>query len=281
MPSDAPLLPRPPRPGRAPRGRVAVPVRSRVPSFALALGLALAGAAPARADGLADLTAALQRLQATSTPLRAQADLKTWHRIGDGRDATEAQAEAAVGVEDGPRGLQVLYGRELLGRLDEERHARALDPQAKTPTLDAMSALDVNEVLPVAASALSLQRRIERARFVGEKAQVWNGRPARLLSFAASIETLNDRERKYVKQFDAGLDVWIGADGTPLASREHLQFTGRAYVVVSFQFSQQEDMTFAVAGDRLVATRRETHSLNSGMGDRDERRTTMTLQWGS
>jgi hypothetical protein len=240
---------------------------------------ALALVAPAHADGLSDLLGALKRLQGTA-PVKGQADLTTWHRRGDGSDAVEARAQAAVGVEDGPRGLQMLYGRDLLGRLDEERHAIALDPQAKTPTLDAMGELQLTDVLPVAAPALALQRRIERAKFVGEKSQAWNGRPARLLTFQASIDTLSDRDRKYVKQFDAGLDVWIGADGTPLATREHQVLSGRAYIVVSFEVRHEEDQVFALAGDRLVTTRRETHQVSSGMGDRDERRTTMTMQWG-
>ena len=108
-----------------------------------------------------------------------------------------------------------------------------------------------------------------------------HGRPARLLSFASSLDTLSARDRKYVKTFDGGIDVWVAADGTPLASRQHTQLHGRAYVVVSFDVTQDEQCVYAVTNDRLVTTRRETHLLSSGMGERDERRATTTVAWGS
>ena len=266
--------------GRARMGampRHPLPLRRAAAPFLAALVLA---APAARADGLADLNAALARLQGAS-PVKGQAELRTVHKMGEGSELTELKGQVAASLEDGPRGLQVLYGRDLLARADEERRARARNPQAKTPTADALGELQVTDLQPLAAPAVQLQRVIERSRFTGEKAQPWNGRPARLLTFEMPIESLSERERKYVKQFDAGLDVWVAADGTPLASRLHQVVSGRAYVVVKFEVTRDEQHVYALAGDRLVTARRETRQLSTGMGDRDERQATTTVQWGS
>lgn len=259
------------------RGRIA----SRPMTFRPLLLAALLALAPAaHADALADLKAALSRLQG-GAPVKGQVELVAWRKSGDGADATEWRAKAAAGLEDGPRGLNVLYGRELLGRLDEERRAKSADPQAKTPTVDAMAEFQVTDLQPLSAAAVTLQRAIERATFVGEKASTWNGRPARLLSFSRSIDSLAARDRKYVKEFEAGLEVWVAADGTPLASRRHEKAAGRAFVVVSFDSFDEEDTTYAVASDRLVATKREAHRRSSGAGEKDERTVTTTVAWGA
>lgn len=250
-------------------------------SFLASLGLVVLAlaAAPARADGLADLKAALSRLQGPG-PVKGQVDLVTKHRVGEGSDSTETRAQAVAGIEDGPRGLQLTYGRELLARAEEERRAKVSNPEAKTPSVDAMSELGASDLLPLATAGSTLQRAVEHATFVGEKAQAWKGKPARLLSFATSIDTLSARDRKYVKNFEGTLDVWIGADGTPLASRTRHALSGRAYVVVSFQMNDEEEQAYAVSGDRLVTMRRDLHRLSSGAGERDERSSTASVQWG-
>ncbi len=248
--------------------------------LALALLLASAFAAmPAHADGLADLKSALARLQGTA-PVKGQAELKTWHKVGEGSDVSETRAQAGVAVEDGPRGLQLLYARDLVARLDAERRARAANPQAKTPTVDAMRELQLDDLQPVVSAATGLQRTIDRAKFTGERADTYNGKPARVLTFTSGMEQMSERDRKYVKEYDAGVDVWIAADGTPLAARHHSTMHGRAYVVVSFSSTDEQEEVFAVAADRLVTTKKEQHQVTSGMGDRDERRVTLTTTWG-
>lgn len=67
-----------------------------------------------------------------------------------------------------------------------------------------------------------------------------NGRPVRLLSSTAPVETLSDRQRKYLKQVDGSWEPWMGGDGTPLATRRQIKASGRAYVVVAFEFQADE-----------------------------------------
>jgi hypothetical protein len=246
-----------------------------VRSFMLAGGLL---AAPfVHADGLADLKAALARLQA-QTPLKATLDVKTTERQGEGADAIDKQGEASVALEDGARGLQVFYAKDLLARMDAETRQVARDPKAKTPTVLALGKLDTAEVLRMTSAANALARRLDESVFKSEKADTWSGRPARLLTFTMPLSKLPDEQRKYVKEFDSTLSVWIAADGTPLASATTTNLRGRAFVVVSFEALDESSLTYGVLGDRLMTLRSETHSSSSGAGEHGEQRVVKTLQ---
>jgi hypothetical protein len=238
---------------------------------------ALLAAPLAHADALADLKGALARLQA-QTPLKATLDVKTFDRRGEGSDAIEKQGQASIAVEDGARGLQVLYGRDTLSRMEAESRQLAHDPKSKTPTVWAIGKLDSSEIVPMTSAASALARSLEEAQFKGEKADTWNGKAARLLTFTIPIDKLPPEQRKYVKQFDGTLSVWIGADGTPLASETHVTVKGRAFIVVSFDAVDDWSTTYAVLGDRLVALRAENHSSSNGAGERGEQRVVKTLQ---
>ena len=242
--------------------------------FALALTVAVAPLA--HADGLADFKAALARLQA-QTPLKATLDVKTTQRQGEGADAQEKQGQASIALEDGARGLQVLYARDTLARMDAESRQLARDPKAKTPTVLALGKLDSGEIVTMASATASLLRGLEENVFKAEKPDTWNGKPARLLTFSVPVEKLPEQQRKYVKQFDSTVSIWIAADGTPLASETHTSVKGRAFVVVSFEALDDRSCTYAVVGDRLMTLRSETHTSSTGAGERGEERVVKTL----
>ena len=248
------------------------------PAFArFALITALLAAPLAHADGLTDLKGALARLQA-QTPLKATLDVKTFDKRGEGNDAIEKQGQASIDVEDGARGLQVLYARDTLARMDAEQRQFAHDPKAKTPTVWAIGKLDSSEIVPMTSAASALSRNLEEMPFRAEKADTWNGKAARLLTFTIPVDRLPPEQRKYVKQFDGTLSVWIAADGTPLGSETHVTVRGRAFVVVSFDAIDNWSTTYAVLGDRLVALRAENHSTSNGAGEHGEQRVVKTLQ---
>jgi hypothetical protein len=232
---------------------------------------------PAWADGLADLKAALARLQGSS-PVKGQFELNLQRRQGDGADAEESQAQLNITLEDGPQGLQVLFGRELLARIEAEQRAVADNPKAKTYTLNALNELQVSDLKRVIAAAPAIARTLQAARFKEEKPEAWNGKPARLLSFEMPLDKLPERQRKYVKQFDGSFEIWIAADGTPLASRVRQRVSGRAFVVVSFQSANDEERSYGVVGDRLVMLQHETRSTASGAGEKDDRKQTTRFQ---
>lgn len=245
----------------------------------LAATLALSNGTAA-ADGLADLKAALLRLQGTA-PLRATLESRTWNRTGEGKDAEESSGAASISVEDDARGLRLFYAKDLLARMEAEERSKVGNPNAKTPALDAVKEFGPADLRPLIATAGDLSRRVARATYRSEKAADYNGQPARQLSFTVPVETLSDRQRKYLKQFDGGMEIWIGADGTPLASRLHIKASGRAYVVVAFDFQADEQETYGVLGERLLTTRKESKLSNSGAGDRKDNKVVTTLQAGT
>ncbi len=250
-------------------------LKNATPSLLLVLLLATCGVA--RADGQADLRAALARLQGQA-PLKASAQARDWRRTGEGKDAKETQGQAQIGMEDGPRGLQPLYSHELLARVDAELRAEVKDKSAPKPLSQALGQLGLNELRGMVSAAPSLLRQIDDARFKGETAEAWGGKPARKLQFEGSADQLSEGARKYVREFKLVLTVWIAADGTPLASLRHEELTGRAFVVVSFEQHSDEQRSYAVVGDRLVATSDEEKGSAKGAGETQDYRVERTLQ---
>lgn len=231
----------------------------------------------ARADGLADLNAALARLQGHA-PIKAQVESKTWRREGEGKEAEEDSGQATVAVEGGPAGLQVLYSKDLLAKVEAEQRAKVKDPKGKTPIGFALGEMKASELRSMVSAADALSREIDEAVFSGEKMDSYKGKPARLLSFTLSLDKVPEKDRKYVKKFDGGIDVWIAADGTPLASRFHVDVSGRAFVVVSFTQKTDETRQYGVSGDHLLLLRKESKSAMSGAGEKVESRIVKTLQ---
>lgn len=246
--------------------------------FRMLAGWSLVGfAGLAQADGLADLKSALGRLQGQG-PLKAVVDAKTWSRQGDGKDVEETQGHVSVAVEEGARGLQVIYSKDMLSRLETEERSKERDAKAKTPTLSAMNEVNSSALRPMLSAAGSLSRTVEKAVFKSEKADSYNGKSARLLNFAPSIDKLSEKDRKYLKSFEGSLDIWIAEDGTPYASRISQVLSVRAFVVVTFDARNDEEMVYGLVGDRLVTLKRESRNTSSGMGEKGENRVTRTLQ---
>ena len=253
-----------------------MPLFHQISLAMLAAVLALA-AAPARADGLADLKAALSRASGIK-PVAGVVTVRTFHRAGDGDDAFDSRGTAEVNVEDGPRGLHLHYSSGMLERIGAEQSARARDSNSKAPTLSALQQFNMTDMLPMLSAAPRLTRMLERATFRDERSDTYGGKPARVLSFSIPIETLSERERKYAKRFDSVLQIWIGADGTPMASRLKQTVYGRIFIVVSFESNHQEECVFAMTGDRLVTVRSERSDSASGAGEKDARNIVKTLQ---
>ncbi|MES3024090.1 MAG: hypothetical protein V4857_21190 [Pseudomonadota bacterium] len=242
----------------------------------LLAALCMAGGA-ARADGLGDLKAALAR-SSTATPVKGRIEARVVRRVGEGAAASETNGRATIQVGDGANGLVLTYGDDLLERVRAEQNARAKDPDLKTPTLYTLGELGTGEVLSVLSAAPRILRSLEKARFKGESAATHNGKPARLLSFDIPIESLSKRDRKYAKRLESVYEIWIGPDGTPLASRKRQTVWGRAFVVITFEANSDEQSTYGLVDGRLVALRIDSHDKAEGMGEREETKSVKTLQ---
>ncbi|MFZ6847844.1 hypothetical protein [Undibacterium sp. RuRC25W] len=229
------------------------------------------------ADGVGDLKTALGRLQG-STALKAVLEAKSWNRQGEGKKAEEMQANASVTIEDTTRGLQVLYSKELLSRLQAEERAKERDPNTKMPVTNTLKEFNSTELRPLVSAASNLSHRLETAVFKTEKTDILNGKSTRLLTFDIPVEHLSEKERKYLKTYEGKLEVWIDSDGTPLASRTSESMKGSAFVVISFEAKEDESLVYGVSGDRLIILKKESKNVSSGAGERNEIRVVKTLQ---
>ena len=234
----------------------------------------------AHADGLADLRASLARLQGT-TPRKASVDAHDRRRTGEGKDAEEHQGSVTIVLEDGPRGLQPLYGRDLLARSDAELRAAVKDKKAGKPIEQALgSAGHRGAALARVGGARAVARgrrgRIRELRGAGRRLEP--GKAVRRLVFETGIDSVSDSNRKYVREFKSVLTVWIAADGTPVASNRHLDVSGRAFVVVTFEQHDDQSRSFTVVGDRLVAMRDDEKGSAKGAGEGQDYRTERHLQ---
>lgn len=246
-------------------------------SILILAGLAITCATPARADGVADLRSALQRFNST-TPLKVQVEARTWNRKGEGKDLEERHGLANVLVDDGPKGIQITYSRDLLNKLDAEEKAKEKDPKIKTPTISALGDVNASNLRSLLSAASSVNFLMEKADFLGEKVDTYQGKSARLLSFAFNQNRLSESERKYMKKYEGNLDIWIAADGTPLACKAWQKISSRAYMVVNFDVKSEEEWQFGIVGDRLVALKKESKTSGAGMGEKSESKVTKTLQ---
>lgn len=231
----------------------------------------------AYADGLSDLKAALARSQG-QTALKGSLEARTWHRQGEGKDLDEGSGQGSLWLEEGSTGMKLVYSRDVLQRLEAEEAAKEKDPKAKTPTSSALGGVNTKTIRGLLEASQALGRTLDQAVLTSEKVEPWNGKPARLLSFTLGPGKMSEKEQKYIKKYDGTLQVWIAADGTPLASRSHRFMAMRAFMVINFETTTDDECAYALLGDRLVTTRKETRNAGSGMGEKGEGRTTYTLQ---
>ena len=96
--------------------------------------------------------------------------------------------------------------------------------------------------------------------------------------FENGIDSLNEKDRKYAKEFKSVLTVWIAADGTPLGCNRRIDLSGRAFVVITFEMHSEETRSFAVVGDRLVEPRDDEKGSTKGAGTRQDYRSERRLQ---
>ena len=179
-------------------------------------------------------------------------------------------------MEDGPQGLKMSWSRSLIQTAAQEAKARALDPEKKTPTrraIEGLKAMDVSEYL---SGSEELLRTLDQAQVLEEKAEVWHGKPARMLSLKLTPR-MGQQEKKYVKELEATAKVWIGADGLPLAAESQVHMKGRALLVISFEQRQKQEYHFARSGNRLIVIHHASESSGSGGGEKGQSRTVVTL----
>ena len=232
--------------------------------------LLLAAGASLRADGLADLRAALQKLSATQA-VKAAADCQSWSRSGKGKSAKTVQGHAQVRLEDGPAGLKLGWDKAELARIEAASQGKDNGPKQ---AMDEVSGEKAKDLLNAAGAMLD---DLKDAQLQGDLPEAWKGQPARLLTFTLQPKDMDDEGRKHLKSFSLTLKVWMGGDGTPLAALEQMDLKGSIFLI-GFEAHYTEQRVFSRVGDRLVAVHAEKEGSGSGAGEQNAQKTVIDLK---
>lgn len=221
-------------------------------------------------SGLSDLTRALDKV-VPSTHLTGQYSVNLWRKelSDDGREV-EAAIEVELSMDE--QGLTVHYPTDLLAEIQREEVVRSQNPNALTPTLEALGQLGIADIRQNLASVDRFLQLRESATFVNEVVEPYKDKPARKLNFVMGEDVLSDEDKKYVKDFDVRLSVWIDEHGVPLASEVVSDIKGRAFVVVKFSSRSTDLVEYALLDGTLVSVYKQYQSHSKGpRGEREER----------
>jgi hypothetical protein len=219
-------------------------LRRTLPLAALVLGGVLL-----RADGLADLKAALKNLPAP-TKVRMKIEEDSTERE-DGKDRTERRT---VVVEDGPEGTQIL-----------EDSRPAMGPSPKKGGSKGPGGKRNGDFREALRPAEGLLEQLEKARLLSEKAEPYEGHPARRLKLALDLD-MDAEARSHMKQADHEATVWIGQDGLPLAMSHHIEVKARVLLFASVWTKVDIQRRFQRHQDRLLLLDEQADVQGSALG---------------
>ncbi len=240
----------------------------------LAAGLALGAALPARADGLAEVRAALARLNGRE-PVHAAVEVQLFTETKEDGKPRPEQGKGTVQVEDGPEGLKVTYPTALLERGAQEARAHRADPERTTPTEAVLREINGTDLAEALSFAGPLATRIERAKLALERPEALAGKPAKLVVLNLEL-AVAEAERKHIKDSRVTLKLWLAPDGVPLAAESTTEIKA-GFLFLTFTTENRERWDLARVGNRLVVTRRHQETSGAGLGQEFHRRVTEVL----
>lgn len=221
------------------------------------------------ADTLSDLRKTLDRFPAKA-PFAARATVKANAAAAD--DASRG-GTSSFEIDSGPAGFSVRIPRSVLDAAEREAVRKKRDPNVATPTRTAMVALTIFDITDAVDAASLLLDDLSEATFVEEKSGAWEGKPAKLLR--VKVKPSLATKSRYVEEPVVELTIWIGADGIPLAAQRVSTFEAGALFVKAGNI-RTETWTFAVAADRLYATRNGQEDNASAAGKKMTRSRTVS-----
>ena len=224
--------------------------------------LAFLFANAAWANGLDDMRHALGSLQGQGA-LRGTFDARQSKQEVE-KDKVPETASASAFVEDDGGNLTIRWDRATLKRAADE----ASPPHNGRPkhmlstVLGTSSALRIDSAVNYAPDFL---RALEGAQLKSERADTYQGKPARLLELAL-VERNPDDEHVSMKESAHIAKVWVGADNVPLAASITHRRKAKVLVFLSFEQQSKEDFAFSVAANRLVVLKRDEQGTATGLG---------------
>ncbi|MDP1831979.1 MAG: hypothetical protein Q8K67_07960 [Geothrix sp.] len=231
-------------------------------------------ALPLPANGLDDLRTALQKFQGAE-PVKATLEHSFWRQTMDDKKPIVTQGRISAQLEDGPQGLRVSWSRPTLQQAMKELAAQEREPDRTAPTRTALRNVDPVEASESLNHAEALLRDLAQAQVQEEKAEPWQGRPARLLVLKLAPR-IPESQKKYLKELKVEARVWIGADGLPLAFSSSVAYKG-SRMFISFEGGNTQELRFAPIGNRLVVTHATSEDRNAGFGASSQTKKTTTV----
>jgi len=230
-----------------------------LPSGRILISLVLA-ALPAAADSLSDLRLVLQRFPGKA-PFTVEASLRA---TGKSQEVAPRVGSASFDVHSGPDGLTIRLPPAMLATSESEAESKKRDPDSPTPVRTAMLALTVLDVIEALDAAAALTNDIDGAALIDRTASAYGGKPATLLRIKVK-PTLAGTRSRIVKEPVIELRLWVDSNGIPVAAERDSNFSA-SIVVASAVNVRNESWEFAVAGDRLYASRSDRNDRASAAG---------------
>jgi hypothetical protein len=193
----------------------------------------------------------------------------------DDKKPTVSQGKISAQLEDGPQGLKVTWAKPTLQQAGRELAAQEREPERGTPTRTALRNVDPLEAAEALNHAEALLRDLAQAQVTEERAEPWQGHPAKLLVLKLTPR-IPENQKKYLKELKVEARVWVGPDGLPLAFSSSVAYKG-SRMFISFEGGNSQELHFARVGNRLVVTRATSEDRNAGFGASQQTKKTTTL----
>ncbi|MBA3833699.1 MAG: hypothetical protein H0X34_17765 [Chthoniobacterales bacterium] len=226
------------------------------------------------ADGLSDVRATLQNL-ATDRPLSARVEIKTHRSGGESDKQKQSEGVSAVIVHTGAEGLDLSWTPEQIKQSREAAWEKTAHPDASKSSLATLTALEADEALDLLDAADPLRRWLEKAVVLEDKPDHYQGKPARRLLIRLDLK-LPEEGRKAMKSSAALLQLWLGADGVPVAADRDIRIRFSKFFL-SYRVHEHETREYQNAGGRLIVVRASHDSYGSGLGHSEESHSTTTV----
>lgn len=215
------------------------------------------------ADGRGDLAAALGRLNGNRS-VQVGIDFQLWTRQTLGKQSSVRQSEVKALFQEDEESLRITWPKVVVADLTVEEERAARGEVLTTAIRDQIKELDPGRIHHLLDQATVLRRLMDQAHFVSERADAWEGKPARLVVFEFTPRVPENRANRLSSR-SGSLKIWITTDGTPLASSEVAAYAGKmSRFFGAFQAKTITETRYAVMQDRLVAIHREMNETDSG-----------------
>ncbi len=195
--------------------------------------------------------------------IHAEVDVKRSSKDGD-RTSPKAGASATVSVRADAQGLELAFAPKLLEQATREAAAKAANPDLSSPINDVLQEATPADINDLVGFAPTLLRKIDGATLKEDRADTFEGKPARLIVLDLPMR-VSSKDRDSLKHYEGSMKIWLDADGTPLAAERVQRYEGRKFLI-SFSTESNVSTRFQHVGSRLIAVTRTRRNTFKGFG---------------